>query len=669
MRNLSPHQNKYKFITVLAIPLFCLAVFVFPKYCQAESHLLINEIMTGKSSASQDEFIELYNSTDKDIALDNYKLTKKTKTGTESNLISSSKFSGKILSHGYFLIAPPDYKDSYSADLAYSGSSYSIASDNTVILYDKTNDIVDEVGYGEAQDFEKKAAPNPSSGKSIERNNFSDTDNNFEDFSIRNVPSPQNSLYKKEEDTKDEPIKTVIYDIKFNEVFPYPASSDKEFVELINNEKDKIDISQWEIKDAAGHNLTIPDKTYIKSGEIIYFEGNFYLNNSNLETIYILDDKENQVDTISYDDAKEDYSYSSNGTAWQWTSLKTPGKTNEFDTKTAMDLKIKKDNEIYKNIYAAFEIKYADANDSTKYTWNFGDGHKSYLQKTRHKYEESGNYSASIKVTDGKNSETINFMVGVKDYSAPKIKIIQVVPNPKGNDSKEYIVLENKSKNKINLKNWSVATGWKSLVNHPIKDNFIIKPGKSKKLTKKICALTLNNAQSKIELRYPDGEVAQKLKYNRKKNKLVEDEIMEKSGKNWTWNKPPSNPAENQDETENNGSEHPIEDAAPKEDSGELNGSEIKQDTEIKIDESEMQANLGKYSENPAFAAKKQNRIQLISYATKVNTPTSFLDAPGKVAGAYTEKVNIPEKSWIERIANWLWINTNSNINLLLNKL
>jgi hypothetical protein len=351
----------------------------------------------------------------------------------------------------------------------------------------------------------------------------------------------------------------------------------------------------------------------------------------------------------------------------------TPGKDNSkksdcpiLEEKKNLALKITKDDDIYKNIYANFEVNYAGATEATKYTWNFGDGHKSYLQKTRHKYEETGTYQASITIR-GDKKDLQNFTVDVEDYLAPKVKIISLVPNPKGKDSKESIVIENKSKRKINLKGWSIATGWKSLINHPIREDFIVKPGKNSKLTKKICAFTLNNTQSKIELRYPNGNIAQKLKYNRKKDKIEDDEVFQRMDKNWTWNKPQGGTKENQNDTappaENDSL---IENAMPQENtSNDVNIPE----EDIQIDKSEFEAGLGKYSENPNFIAKKQNRIQLISYSTRINTPALLLDSPGKVAGAYVEKTAISEKHCVIKLMDWAWANVNLSVNLILNKL
>jgi len=169
--------------------------FICPNYILAASgDILINEIMTGQTGATKNEFIELYNSTENSIDLDGYKLKKKTKSGTQSNLVSSSKFIGIIPAQGYFLIAHPDYTNTISADLAYSGSSYSIANNNTIILYDPEDNIIDKVGYGEAADFENQATSNPEKDQSIERQPAGqDSDNNSVDFVIQTTPNPQNS--------------------------------------------------------------------------------------------------------------------------------------------------------------------------------------------------------------------------------------------------------------------------------------------------------------------------------------------------------------------------------------------------------------------------------------------------------------------------------------------
>jgi hypothetical protein len=83
-----------------------------------------------------------------------------------------------------------------------------------------------------------------------------------------------------------------------------------------------------------------------------------------------------------------------------------------------------------------------------------------------------------------------------------------------------------------------VATGRKNLYNHPIAKDLIINPGKTAKITRQISKFTLNNKKSKIELRYPDGKAADKVKYSKKGASIEDDEVYEKTDSGWDWNAP-----------------------------------------------------------------------------------------------------------------------------------
>jgi hypothetical protein len=165
--------------------------------------IIINEIQI-EGQTSKDEFVEIFNSLNEEVDLTSFSLKKKTSTGSESNLVSSDKFSGTISTGGYFLIVPqpkddgtPNYQGEVPPDLFYSGKTYSIAANNTVLLYDSNNNLIDKVGFGQVQDFETSPFPqNPSKNQSLGRKwneanqNYQDTDNNQEDFEIQ-PPTPK----------------------------------------------------------------------------------------------------------------------------------------------------------------------------------------------------------------------------------------------------------------------------------------------------------------------------------------------------------------------------------------------------------------------------------------------------------------------------------------------
>lgn len=306
-------------------------------------HIIINEIQPAGSGT--DEFIELFNPGDSDIVMDGYKLAKKTKTGSESALLSSAKFSGTIQAHGYFLIAHPSVKDTISADLAYSSSSYYVSNDNTVLLYDNAGAIIDKIGFGSATDFETAPASNPNNEESLERKNFADTENNSDDFSVNSLPSPKNSSQietseeeypvdssEEENDTPEITCITSTSDIKLSEIFPWPSSGE-EFVEVKNVGDVCVDVSNWKILDGSGHHKGFPAGTVLEPGEYAYLEGNLYLNNDS-DTVYLLDKngntKNDAIESRAYEKAEKDFSYSLDGELWSWTSTPTPGRENSI---------------------------------------------------------------------------------------------------------------------------------------------------------------------------------------------------------------------------------------------------------------------------------------------------------------------------------------------------
>ena len=169
-----------------------------PEEVLGPEHILINEVQIA-GQTTKDEFIELYNPNSTAIILDGFSLKKKTSGGNESNLVSSGAFLGVIPALGFFLIAPQNNDDGAlnyigvaEPDLRYSGKTFSIASNNTILLYDKEGALIDKVGFGTAQDFETTAAINPDANQSIERKELGvDTNENSQDFRVSQTPTPR----------------------------------------------------------------------------------------------------------------------------------------------------------------------------------------------------------------------------------------------------------------------------------------------------------------------------------------------------------------------------------------------------------------------------------------------------------------------------------------------
>lgn len=607
LRVKNKNKKYYYFICGLVI---LASFFIWGKICLAEPVLKITNIQySGGAGKTDEDFVEITNTTNETINLDNYRLVKKTSTGTRTSFKS---FGNKdiIPAKGIYL-----WTNTSKNSVISEGNGIAIILGDT-----NSGVIIDSLNWGK-NDSEDETPP--------------------------------------EEDTPD------YSKIKINEIYPSPdtKNDEEEFVEIIDESEKAIDFSDWIIKDSKGAKGKI-SKTQ-KDGNFVVFYGSFSLNNnSNGDTVFLYDKKDTLVASQKYSAGKTAYSYSFDGSAWRWTSFATPKKENSFDKILSGKLILPK--HVYKNTYAYFNVKADD--DAKKFTWNFGDGHKSYLKSTKHKYEEAGEYSTSLKITGNGEDVLYDFVVKVEKYSAPKIRIVNLSPNPKGSDTKkEWIEIENNSKKKVNLEGWSIATGWKKLINHPIREKFEIKPGKTKKLLRDICAFTLVNTKDKIELRDPSGKTVQKIKYDHGEKSISEDGTYSKNGDAWEWIETQKNTESEQNDTEN--SETPNDTKLEQTDTEE---------TILDIPDSEIQTSLGKYTISPDWQKRKDIQIKLAFSNSKISMPKIILTNQPRVLGA--QKINLAEnyysfttpsnqKHWAIKLLENSWDKINFSINYILLKI
>jgi len=656
-------RNKIKINLFIFSILLLAGFFGFLGNCLASEQAIIISSVQIKGEKADDDFIEFYNITCKNIDLSDYKVKRRVKDGGEKEI---GTLKNAIPAKGYYLWENTSGNLSDNPD--YSTKSYTLSDNYSLALLDKAGKQIDSITWGNNL--------NPFENTHSYSNNLAkfevlrrSVDNKF---SILLKYSPKNSSNiesdelelcpheKPEEDTPEPEIKNYFGKLKINEIFPAPKTKndEKEFVEIVNISAESVNLSGMRIEDEKKHKVNFPEKI-LAPKEIYFLEEKFELNNTSSDTAYLIgkdSDKNNPLDAVSYEKPKYDYSYAFNGSAWQWTSKITKGAENQFDE--ILSGTIKKDKNIYAGVYADFEAKVGDK--VKKFTWDFGDGHKSYLRKTRHKYEKSGDYNASLKITGDGEDNVLNFLATVENFKKAKVQIASLSPNPVGKDSdNEWIEIFNNTKKKINLKNWSVATGWEKLSNHPIKKDFILKPKETKKLTRKFCAFALGNKQAKIELRYPNGKTADKIKYDRKKDSVDEDEIYQKEKGEWQW-------IETQNDTG----------------AAQINADETLTDTENtqniiekeKIDEpmpddAELNlSDLGKYSENPNQKNKRKKQIALLFAGSNMDPEEKLLQNQERVLGVSAIKKNYikPEEKSSQNYSDKIWKKINARMNWIV---
>ncbi len=493
---------------------------------------------------SDDEFIELYNSFDGSFDLTGYQLRRKTESGSESSIKVFEKKS-IIPAHGFFLWA--NSGGIFKKPLADAETSSSaLADNNSIALYTKSGVagvLVDSLTWGKGALFQSGVSvfPNPAKNTSLVR------DVNTLAWLLSNSSTPTNSIgltYIPPPPAPPPPIPTPPpiskpSTVRVNEVFPNPSAKNDqgEFIELYNFGSLPQDISDWLIHDnSAGGQYIFPAGTLIVPDSYLVITDTtftFSLNNSD-ETLSLFDSHHVLIDTMSYATTKEDVSLNYTASGFRG-GRPTPSSANKLNNSPEITKEVP--DEGYRGVPALFNAKGKDADgDSLKYTWDFGDGHKSYKDDATHTYEDSGTYQVTLTTTDGSDDTVEHFTIEISRFPEPTVRVTALMPNPNGRDTdREWLLLENREKKSINLKGFSIATGWKKLSNHPIRDDFFIPSKATAYLTHINASFTLPNKKGKIELRLPGGKVIQKIKY-KLEQEIADDIIYRKEkGQDWQW--------------------------------------------------------------------------------------------------------------------------------------
>ncbi|MDD5084409.1 MAG: lamin tail domain-containing protein, partial [Candidatus Moranbacteria bacterium] len=520
---------------------------------QTPPHIIINEIQTAGDKAD-DEFIELYNATDTAVDLNGWTLRKKSKhdiSAIGSSIIDLSMadtLSVTIPAKGHFLWA--NSKGLFKAatlDQFSSGNSFTNdASDPySIALFDADNALVDAVTWGVSHPnpfvpsiaFPSNPPKNVSLVRDLEHNSLqfqtNPTPENSATISEKTAPKVTSPPNEAPIVSKNIPSATTII---INEVLPQPSDTE-EFIELFNFGTTDINLKGWSLHDASKTGrYEFKTDTVIEAQSYLTLFGDilsFALNNTN-ETVTLFDAQGHTVDSVGYAKSNKDVSYNFTPSGFRWSDIVTPDAPNQTIAAPISKTDIAK--HIYLNMPAHFDAE--DADEDTKYVWDFGDGHKSRLANATHTYTKQGSYTVTL-TTSGTLEDTVQtFAIKVEKFPALKLVITSISPNPSGADTdSEWITIKNLGKKKIDLLDWSIATGTtkKTLANHPIEESFIIKSGKEIILTHDLAAFSLPNKGGFIELRRPDKKTADSLQYA-KSGGVKEDEYYQKSGKKtWTW--------------------------------------------------------------------------------------------------------------------------------------
>jgi len=162
-----------------------------------ETTLMIYEVYGGggnSGSLYKDDYIVLYNGTNSSINLSGYSVQYASATGSTW---TATNLSGTIDSLGFYVVKQARGaggtvdlpRIDATGTIAMAATNVKVALVNTTTLLTGTNPssditVIDFIGTGTANGFEGTVAPTMTNTSSAQRKNFTDTNNNFNDFAI-----------------------------------------------------------------------------------------------------------------------------------------------------------------------------------------------------------------------------------------------------------------------------------------------------------------------------------------------------------------------------------------------------------------------------------------------------------------------------------------------------
>jgi hypothetical protein len=477
--------------------------FLFENFQISPSDIVINEFVPDPIDG-EEEWIELYNNTDKEIDLTGFYI--------EEGSGAQTFLSGKIFPKGFFVI------EKIKGYLNNSG--------DIIFLKDPSGRIIDKVTYGNWDDGDlTDNAPTTKDPYSIARIfDGKDTNEDNLDFKIgKPTKGAPNQILS---------IENFVSGIVINEVLPNPKGDDseKEFIELKNLNNFDVDLTNWYLQDSSNKKFKIFSKIQ-KNGFLVIFrkDSKITLNNSG-DCIKLFQPDGTLADSVCYSgEVLEDVSFARNEKGeFEWTEILTPGKENQIkrpNQKPKAKIFVEKEKILVgEEIYFDASDSFDPDGDNLKFLWDFGDGNKKEGVYVLHSFLKPKKYKVTLKVEDERGAfDTASIKIEVikkekeeKNYSSEvsnKLFISEIFPNPKGKDDQEFIEIFNPSEEEIDISNFILKD--KTKREFKIKEGTKISPKSFLVFWKKETKISLNNDGDEIEFLDSDKNLIDRVFYSK----------------------------------------------------------------------------------------------------------------------------------------------------------
>ncbi|OIO18618.1 MAG: hypothetical protein AUJ37_05040 [Candidatus Magasanikbacteria bacterium CG1_02_41_34] len=482
--------------------------------------IVINELVSDPQD-DEEEFVELFNTSYGTISLDGWWI----EDGSETKTI----LEGSIASHNFVVIASP------KGNLNNSGDKLQ--------LFDPSGKNIDNVTYGNWDDGNTSdnapIAPDPLS--IARRLDGLDADNDFYDFVLTDTITKGKaniiSLTTTNESGTGQVLGTKIFssEVRITEIYPNPPGSDSEdeFIELYNTSDKTIDITGWKLGDSSKKRYELTDGHMAPGAYLVLKRPTtgIALNNSGGEEVDLYDPNGSIVEKAQYTGSvpeSQSWARKDDG-SWAWTTEVTPSENNIIEGKSAaplitfsFDTNVAVDQQV---LFDASDTTDPEAENMT-FVWSFGDNSTDEGDVIKHAFSEEGIYTVTLAVTDASgNTSSKEVIIMVKNrlsfvggFNAEtpieKIDISEILPNPEGSDTTEFIELYNPTDETIDLTDMKLDDEEGGSRAYTIPEGTKIEPRQYLVFGRQETKLALNNTTDSARILYPDGTVLRDIRYD-----------------------------------------------------------------------------------------------------------------------------------------------------------
>ncbi len=362
--------------------------------------------------------------------------------------------------------------------------------------------------------------------------------------------------------------------LKINELVADPET-ENEWVELYNTATVSIDIAGAMLCDNRNTTSTckkLSGSVGPNSWLLVDLQTRSFLNNAG-DSAILKDSAGSIIDRIDYEDEltpdegqslarKTDGVDTDSDSDWVITNILTPGAANiavqdqatadentssqkiaSTTTKTTTkktpsvfvwNINFPASADIYEMITLNAEGVADPRGGSLSFLWTLENGEKIVGPEIKISFATSGTHRVGLFVTSTSGygeEKKIEITVGTGLSQHADIIISEILPNPDGDDSKEFIELKNNATGPVNLFGWFLRVGEK---NYAFPENTFIAPGNFLVFYKAVTKFSLVNTTGKVEFLNRDKAVVDLVKYE----KPVSGKSYALTSGEWRWADP-----------------------------------------------------------------------------------------------------------------------------------